>query len=78
MPHDVKHNLTHGFDVPRCFANELRNIDESQWPTTQILLGDQVYADEPPDAVLEFIQKRRGSHDPPVGELRDFAEFAEL
>jgi hypothetical protein len=78
VPHDVKHNLTHGFDVLRCFANELRNIDEPQWPTTLILLGDQVYADEPPDAVLDFIHKRRGADDPPNDELRDFAEFAEL
>ncbi|MDQ3761385.1 MAG: alkaline phosphatase D family protein [Actinomycetota bacterium] len=77
-PHDAKHNLTHGFDVLRCFANELRNTDESQWPTTLILLGDQVYADEPPDTVLEFIHQRRGTHNPPTDELRDFDEFAEL
>ncbi len=67
-----------GFDVLRCFANELQNIEEPQWPTTLILLGDQVYADEPPDTVLEFIHKRRGSHNPPDDELRDFDEFAEL
>jgi hypothetical protein len=78
VPHDAKHNLTHGFDVLRCFANELRNTDESAWPTTLILLGDQVYADEPPDDVLEFVRKRRGTHDPPNDELRDFDEFAEL
>ncbi|MGH3918329.1 MAG: hypothetical protein ACRDRY_03375 [Pseudonocardiaceae bacterium] len=78
VPHDKKHNLTHGFDVLRCFANELRNTDESAWPTTLILLGDQVYADEPPDDVLEFIRKRRGTHDSPDDKLRDFDEFAEL
>lgn len=77
-PHDVKHNLTHGSDVLRCYANELRNTDELDWPTTLILLGDQVYADEPPDAMLRFIHKRRSNLDPPENELRDFDEFAEL
>lgn len=74
----VPHDLTHGFDMLRCFANELRNTDESEWPTTLILLGDQVYADEPPETALEFIRERRGTDDPPDGEVRDFDEFAEL
>jgi PhoD-like phosphatase len=77
-PHDVRNNLTYGFDVLRCYANKLRNTDEAQWPTTLILLGDQVYADEPPDTMLELIQKQRGTDDPPTDELRDFEEFAEL
>jgi hypothetical protein len=78
VPHDMKHNFTHGFDVLRCFANELRNTEEPEWPTTLIMLGDQIYADEPPDAILEFIRQRRGTDDPPNDELRDFDEFAEL
>jgi PhoD-like phosphatase len=78
VPHDTKHNLTHGFDMLRCFANELRHTDEPEWPTTLILLGDQVYADEPPDDVLEFTRNRRGTQTSPDDELRDFDEFAEL
>jgi hypothetical protein len=78
VPHDVQHNLTHGFDVLRCFANELRNTDTRNWPTALVLLGDQVYADKPPDAVLDFVHERRGTDAPPQDELCDFAEFAEL
>jgi hypothetical protein len=77
VPHDVQHNLRHGFDVLRCYANELREAAEPDWPTALILLGDQVYADEPPPAVLDFVHERRGDV-PPQDELRDFPEFAEL
>ena len=77
VPHDVRYNLRHGFDVLRCYANELRDAAEPDWPTALILLGDQVYADEPPPAVLDFVHKRRGDV-PPRDELRDFPEFAEL
>ncbi|HWM07586.1 MAG TPA: alkaline phosphatase D family protein [Actinophytocola sp.] len=78
VPHDVQYNLRHGFDVLRCYANELREAAEPDWPTALILLGDQVYADEPPPAVLDFVHERRGDDDPPQDELRDFPEFAEL
>ena len=78
VPHDVQYNLRHGFDVLRCYANELRDAAEPDWPTALILLGDQVYADEPPPAVLDFVHERRGDDDPPQDELRDFPEFAEL
>ena len=78
VPHDVQHNLRHGFDVLRCYANELRDTAEPDWSTALILLGDQVYADEPPPAVLDFVHERRGDDDPPQDELRDFPEFAEL
>ena len=78
VPHDVQYNLRHGFDVLRCYANELCDAAEPDWPTALILLGDQVYADEPPSAVLDFVHERRGDDDPPQGELRDFPEFAEL
>ena len=78
VPHDVQYNLRHGFDVLRCYANELRDTAEPDWPTALILLGDQVYADEPPPAVLDFVHERRGDDDPPQDELRDFPEFAEL
>ena len=78
VPHDVQSNLRHGFDVLRCYANELRDAAEPDWPTALILLGDQVYADEPPSAVLDFVHERRGDDDPPQDELRDFPEFAQL
>ena len=78
VPHDAHYNLRHGFDVLRCYANELRDTAEPDWPTALILLGDQVYADEPPPAVLDFVHGRRGDDDPPTDELRDFPEFAEL
>ncbi|MGH3613145.1 MAG: alkaline phosphatase D family protein, partial [Pseudonocardia sp.] len=78
VPHDIRHTLTHGVDVLRCYSRRLRESDESEWPTTLLLLGDQVYADEPPEVIREFIRNRRDTSEPPGEEIADFAEYAEL
>lgn len=78
VPHDTRHTLTHGVDVLRCYSRRLRESDESEWPTTLLLLGDQVYADEPPEVIREFIRNRRDTSEPPGEEIADFTEYAEL
>lgn len=49
---------------------------EEEWPDLLLLLGDQVYADEPSVEMLEFIRNRRDGE--PAGEIADFEEYAEL
>jgi hypothetical protein len=78
VPHDAKHLFTHGADVLRSYAFRIAGAAEAEWPTLMLLLGDQVYADEPPEAMVEFIQGRRDTEEEPGEEIADFAEYAEL
>jgi hypothetical protein len=78
VPHDARHLLSHGVDVLRSFAYRVAEEDEDGWPTLMLLLGDQVYADEPPEPVREFIRDRRDTDEDPGEEIADFIEYAEL
>lgn len=78
VPHDAIHTLSHGVDVLRSYAHRMMEIDEKEWPSILLLLGDQVYADEPPPAMVEFIADRRDTSGEPGKEIADFAEYAEL
>lgn len=74
VPSDPAHVRTHGEDVLRTFARRLKEVDER--PDLLIMLGDQVYADNPSADMLEFIRARRSTE--PIGEIADFEEYAEL
>jgi hypothetical protein len=78
VPHDARHLLTHGVDVLRSYAYRVAGEPEAEWPTLMLLLGDQVYADEPPEPVREFIRGRRDIDEDPGEEIADFVEYAEL
>lgn len=78
VPHDAEHNRTHGLDVLRALGNRLAETPEDQWPDLLLMLGDQVYADEPSPQMCDFIQRRRGLDEPPGAELADFEEYAYL
>ncbi|MET8154989.1 alkaline phosphatase D family protein [Sphaerisporangium sp. NPDC005289] len=73
VPHDAVHERTHGKDVLREFG--LRLLDGEDLPSLLIFLGDQVYADEPSQEMLDYIRSRR--EDGP-DEIVDFEEYAEL
>lgn len=77
-PHGLKHVLSFGVDVLRAYACHLAASDEDEWPTLLLLLGDQVYADEPPAEVKEFVRGRRDTREEPGEEITDFTEYAEL
>jgi hypothetical protein len=77
-PHDLKSTLTHGVDVLRSYAYRLASASEQERPSLLVLLGDQVYADEPPPAMLEMIKDRREPDEQPSDEIADFVEYAEL
>ncbi|MFF4617194.1 alkaline phosphatase D family protein [Nonomuraea jabiensis] len=76
VPHDAAHVLTHGDDVLRAYGEHLPTADDEEWPDLLVLLGDQVYADNPSPAMLEYIRARRSTE--PQGEIADFEEYAEL
>ncbi|MFI6885585.1 alkaline phosphatase D family protein [Streptosporangium canum] len=76
VPHDTMHVISHGVDVLRAYGCSLMETPEEEWPDLLLLLGDQVYADEPSVEMLEFIKNRRDGE--PVGEIADFEEYAEL
>ncbi|WP_084962614.1 alkaline phosphatase D family protein [Thermoactinospora rubra] len=78
VPHDAMHNLSHGVDVLRAYGRHLMDAPGEQWPHLLLLLGDQVYADNPSPQMLEFIAARRGPDEEPKKEIADFEEYAEL
>jgi hypothetical protein len=77
-PHDLRNTLTHGVDVLRSYAYRLAAAGDPERPSVLLLLGDQVYADEPPPSMLEMIRERRAPGEEPGDEIADFAEYAEL
>ncbi|GIH98514.1 metallophosphatase [Planobispora takensis] len=76
VPHDVIHTISHGVDVLRSYGCRMMAAPEEEWPDMLLLLGDQVYADEPSKEMLEFIKNRRDTE--PKTEIADFEEYAEL
>lgn len=76
VPHDMPHTVSHGVDVLRAYGRTLMERPREEWPDMLLLLGDQVYADEPSAEMLEFIAGRRD--DEPKTEIADFEEYAEL
>jgi PhoD-like phosphatase len=77
-PHDLHQLLTHGVDMLRSYAFQLARDGELDPPSVLLLLGDQVYADEPPPQMLDLIKERREPGEEPATEIADYAEYAEL
>ena len=80
-----------GPDALAAWAAMLRTASRDSWPDLLLMIGDQVYADEPGPATRRFIAARRGRAgsqgaegvadvDPsaPAGEVADFAEYRAL
>lgn len=77
-PHDRAHRISHGVDILRSQAYELSRAGEARWPSLLLLLGDQVYADEPPPRMVEMIEERRRTDAGAGEEVADFEEYAQL
>jgi hypothetical protein len=78
VPHDRKSNRTHGIDVLRAYARHLAAMQPYDPVDLLLLLGDQVYADSPSEAMLDIIRRRRDLGEPPGKELADFEEYTQL
>ena len=90
VAHDAAGNKLHGVDALRAYALRMARVtdpaapedpdpgDEARWPDLVLFLGDQVYADETPQEMRDFIESRRSLQEPPGTELKDYQEYAEL
>jgi phosphodiesterase/alkaline phosphatase D-like protein len=67
-----------GLDALAAFARRLIAQPREVWPHVLLLLGDQVYADDVPEATIDFIRSRRDPEQPPGESVGDFEEYAHL
>jgi PhoD-like phosphatase len=68
----------HGPDAMVAFALDLKKTPHEQWPDLMLLIGDQVYADNPGPATRELIEQTRDPKVPPGYEVTGFAEYCFL
>jgi PhoD-like phosphatase len=84
-PHEPPYTLSNeenelGVETDALYAMAMRLRDEpsENLPHALLLLGDQVYADQPPLDTLDFIRSRRDTSRPPGEAAADFEEFSRL
>jgi PhoD-like phosphatase len=65
-------------DALHTLARRMANRPREEWPDVLLMLGDQVYADEPSPATRAFLESRRDPSDPPGERVLDFDEYTEL
>src|ERR687894_1606442 len=63
-------------DALFALAHEMMGTPREGWPDALLMLGDQIYADEPSPGALEFIRSRRDPGHPPG--VADFEEYTRL
>jgi hypothetical protein len=59
-------------------ARQLTQLPSERWPDLLLMIGDQVYADNPGPATRRFISERRDPSRPPRYEVADFEEYCAL
>jgi hypothetical protein len=65
-------------DALRVLADHMREQDPEDWPHALVLLGDQVYADELPPGLIEYIHAHRDPEVPPGESVANFEEYTLL
>jgi len=63
-------------DALFALAHEMMGGPREAWPDALLMLGDQIYADEPSPKALDFIRSRRDPDHPPG--VADFEEYTRL
>lgn len=64
-----------GQDALRAFGKRMIEQPSAMWPDALLMLGDQIYADQPPPRVCDAVAPRRVSDNGPVDVLEDFEEY---
>lgn len=64
-----------GIDALHTFALRMLRQPKAMWPDALMMLGDQLYADQPPKNVREKVAGREVHADGPVDVLEDFEEY---
>jgi len=68
-----------GADALVAMAGRMAAEPTSQWPHALMMLGDQVYADDPSDEIVQRLHDTHGDSDSEVdGEIRNFEEYTWL
>lgn len=65
----------HGIDVLRAYAMRMLRQPSALWPDALMMMGDQLYADQPPESVQKIVAPREVHSDGPVEVLEDFEEY---
>jgi phosphodiesterase/alkaline phosphatase D-like protein len=65
-------------DALRALAMRMAGDVDEEWPHLLLMLGDQVYADEVPPELRDFIEQRRDPKVPPGETMADFEEYTRL
>lgn len=65
-------------DALAAFARQLTQAPRERWPDLLLMVGDQVYADNPGPATRRFIAGRRDPQRPPGYAAADFEEYCAL
>lgn len=82
-PHEAPYTLASGeegvgVDALHAYAQRMLTQEEASWPDALLLLGDQVYADEVSPQTLAYIERTRGTDQPPGEGIADFEEYTVL
>jgi phosphodiesterase/alkaline phosphatase D-like protein len=67
-----------GSDALDVYAGRMATMAPEDWPDALLLLGDQVYADEPTPQTRRWMDSRRDTTVPPGYEVADFTEYVQL
>lgn len=65
-----------GIDALRTLALRLAGSDPQSWPQGLLMLGDQIYADQPSVRISDFVREHQVDPDAPPNQLEDFTEYA--
>src|SRR5581483_391328 len=68
----------HGPDAMVAYALDLKRAAPDRRPDLMLLIGDQVYADNPGPGLREHIDQTRGAQVPPGYEVANFDEYCFL
>jgi hypothetical protein len=82
-PHEPPYTLAKGdeavgVDALHAYARRMLTVDPDDWPDALLLVGDQVYADELSPQTLAYIERTRGTDEPPGEGVANFEEYTVL
>ncbi len=77
-PDDSSLLATDGIDALDLQADRTAAMVPEDWPDALLLLGDQIYADDPTPQTRLWLDSRRDTTVPPGYEVTDFTEYTRL
>lgn len=93
VPHEAPHTYRRGYSMKmggehferdalygmaHRMSREGHRQANEDWPDALLLLGDQIYADEVSEEILDYIKSRREPGEEPGDQIADFEEYTRL